>query len=224
MCTVTYIPTPQGCIITSNRDEKIARERASVPKKYLINGSNIIFPKDSKAGGTWIAHTEDKIIVLLNGAQEQHISKPNYRKSRGLIVLDLIAAKNTLAYWEHIDLTTIEPFTIVLCETNRLMQLQWNELTKNTTEFDAKQSHIWSSSTLYSKEIRTQRQEWFRDFIKSKNYPTPKETLDFHEFTASDNKEFGLQINRNNLLKTVSITQCVVNQGEIKMEYIDLFE
>ena len=224
MCTVTYIPTPEGCIITSNRDEKITRERALSPQEYLIEGKKIIFPKDPKAGGTWVAHSETKIIVLLNGAQEKHIPKSKYRKSRGLVVLDLMTAENTFDYWKTIDLTDIEPFTIVLIENNKLTQLQWNEVEKSTTEFDAKQFHIWSSSTLYSKEIREQRKEWFQNFIKVKTNPTPKEILDFHQFTESENKEFGLQINRNDVLKTISITQCKVTNDTIKMEYLDLFE
>ena len=224
MCTVTYIPTPEGCIITSNRDEKITRERALSPQEYLIDGKKIIFPKDPKAGGSWVAHNESKIIVLLNGAQERHIPKPNYRKSRGLIVLDLMTAENTFDYWEKIDLTDIEPFTIVSFENNKLIQLQWNEAEKSTTEFDAKQFHIWSSSTLYSKEIREQRKEWFQDFIKRKNSPTPEEILHFHQFTESENKEFGLQINRNDVLKTISITQCKVTNDSIEMVYLDLFE
>ena len=224
MCTVTYIPTPEGCIITSNRDEKITRERALSPQEYLIDGKKIIFPKDPKAGGTWVAHSETKIIVLLNGAREKHIPKPHYRKSRGLIVLDLMTAKKTIDYWGKIDLSDIEPFTIVLIENNKLTQLQWNEVEKSTTEFDAKQFHIWSSSTLYSKEIRVQRKEWFQDFIKSKNAPTPEEILHFHQFTESENKEFGLQINRNDVLKTISITQCKVKNDIIQMKYLDLFE
>ena len=224
MCTVTYIPTPEGCIITSNRDEKITRERALSPQEYLIDGKKIIFPKDPKAGGTWVAHSETKIIVLLNGAREKHIPKPHYRKSRGLIVLDLMTAKKTIDYWGKIDLSDIEPFTIVLIENNKLRQLQWNEVEKSTTEFDEKQFHIWSSSTLYSKEIREQRKEWFQDFIKSKNAPTPEEILHFHQFTESENKEFGLQINRNDVLKTISITQCKVKNDIIQMKYLDLFE
>ena len=42
---------------------------------------------------------------------------------------------------------------------------------------------------------------WFTDFSKTKPNPTATEILDFHQFTESENKEFGLQINRNNTLK-----------------------
>ena len=224
MCTVTYIPTKEGCIITSNRDEKITRERALPPTEYYIEEKKIIFPKDPKAGGTWIAHSETKIVVLLNGAQEKHIPKSNYRKSRGLVVLELISVENSLQYWESVDLTDIEPFTIILFENNKLVQLQWNEVEKTEEVIDEKQFHIWSSSTLYFKEIREQRKTWFHYFMQSKSNPTGEEILHFHQFTESENKDFGLQINRNNVLKTISITQCQVTQNNIEMRYLDLFE
>ena len=224
MCTVTYIPTKEGCIITSNRDEKITRERALPPSEYHIEGKKITFPKDPKAGGTWIAHSETKIVVLLNGAQEKHIPKSNYRKSRGLIVLELISVENSLQYWESVDLTDIEPFTIVLFENNKLLQLQWNEIEKSKEEKDENQFHIWSSSTLYFKEIREQRKIWFANFIKENYNPSSEEILHFHQFTESENKEFGLQINRNDVLKTISITQCKVKNDIIQMKYLDLFE
>lgn len=224
MCTVTYIPTKEGCIITSNRDEKITRERALLPTEYYMEGKKITFPKDPKAGGTWIAHSETKIVVLLNGAEEKHFQKPNYRKSRGLVVLELISTENSLKYWQSIDLTDIEPFTIVLFENNKLLQLQWNEIEKSEEEKDENQFHIWSSSTLYSKEIREQRKIWFANFIKENYNPSSDEILHFHQFTESENKEYGLQINRNDTLKTISITQCQVTQDNIEMRYLDLFE
>ncbi|UGS22872.1 NRDE family protein [Flavobacterium channae] len=224
MCTVTYIPTSEGCIITSNRDEKTTRKRAIPPQEYTIEGKKITFPKDPNAGGTWIAHDLNKIIVLLNGAQEKHISKNNYRKSRGLIVLELMISDTTLDHWNTIDLTDIEPFTIVCFENNNLIQLQWNEVEKTQQVFDAEKPHIWSSSTLYSKEIRLQRENWFHSFMVNKANPSPDEILHFHQFTEAKNKEFGLQINRDNLLKTISITQCQFYDNSIKMNYLDLLD
>ena len=223
MCTVTYIPTTNGCIITSNRDEKITRERALLPKEYLIEGKKIIFPKDPKAGGTWMAHNNSKIIVLLNGAKENHIAKGDYKKSRGVIVIELMTSENTLNHWKTIDLKAIEPFTIVLYENKKLLQLQWNEIEKREELLDKNQSHIWSSSTLFSQEIRDQRKKWLNNFLKTKNTPTTKEILHFHQFTETENKEYGLQINRNNKLKTVSITQCWIANSKIEMTYLDLF-
>lgn len=224
MCTVSFVPLKDSYCITSNRDESIKREKAIPPTKYLINNKEIFFPKDPKAGGTWIAHNNKSCIVLLNGAKEKHIHKKKYRKSRGLIVLDLIASLDPIKEWKLINLDNIEPFTIVLFTDEKLFQLQWNEIEKSTIELDVTKNHIWSSSTLYEKEIREKRTTWFQNFMKTKNEINSKKLLDFHLFTESENKNFGLQIDRNNNLKTISITQCIISINDIIFNYIDLLD
>ncbi len=105
MCTVSFVKANGKIIITSNRDEKIIRPNAIEPKTYQLNNKNVIFPKDNKAGGTWYAIDEhSNVLVLLNGAEEKHILKESYRKSRGLIVLDLIGCESPLEAWKTIDL------------------------------------------------------------------------------------------------------------------------
>lgn len=222
MCTVTYVPLKNGFCITSNRDEQVTRARAIAPKEYSLNNKKIIFPKDLKAGGTWFAKSEEATIVLLNGAIEKHTIKPYYRKSRGLIVLDLIGSNDIINTWEKIDLENIEPFTLVLFYINQLYQLQWDETKKTTITLNNDQNYIWSSSTLYKKEIRELRAEWFYDFLKKNKNITSKELLNFHQFTENQNQDFGLQINRNNSLKTISITQSVNINNETTIHYIDL--
>ncbi|HWZ21081.1 MAG TPA: NRDE family protein, partial [Cytophagaceae bacterium] len=87
MCTVTYLPKPNGeYILTSSRDEKIVRPAAAVPQCYTIGGKSIVFPKDPTAGGSWIAYAGEKTVCLLNGGFKKHISNPPYKKSRGLVV------------------------------------------------------------------------------------------------------------------------------------------
>src|SRR6478672_10980817 len=123
MCTVSFVNANGKIIITSNRDEKTLRPGAIEPKNYLINNRKIIFPKDKKAGGTWYAVNENStILVLLNGAEERHQLKSHYRKSRGLIVLDLISSKSVVQTWKFIGLENIEPFTLVVFEDERLYQ------------------------------------------------------------------------------------------------------
>ena len=224
MCTVSFVPIKDGYCITSNRDEIITRERAIYPKKYIINNKEVYFPKDPKAGGTWFAHDTKNCVVLLNGAQDKHISKEKYRKSRGLIVTQLIASQNPINEWYLVDLKDIEPFTVVLFFNEKLFQLQWNELEKSSIELDVTKSHFWSSSTLYEKIIREERANWFNDFMSSENLNSQK-LLDFHQYTENNNAFYGLQINRDGLLKTVSITQAVIsNDKDIQLTYIDLLD
>ena len=223
MCTVSFVNANGKIIITSNRDEKIIRPNAIEPKTYQLNNKNVIFPKDNKAGGTWYAIDEhSNVLVLLNGAEEKHILKDNYRKSRGLIVLDLIGSESPLEAWKTIDLNNIEPFTLVLFENQNLYQLRWNESEKSILELDTNQSHIWSSSTLYSKEIRAKRAKWFFTFLDTQPEVNQEELFNFHRYTEEDNSEHGLVINRNDVLKTLSITQTIIEQNKVSIHYNDL--
>lgn len=223
MCTVSFVPTSEGIVITSNRDEKAIRLRAIPPQNYTINGKNIIFPKDPKAGGTWYAITADgTVLVLLNGAAEKHEEQLHYRKSRGLIVLDIISSASPKDSWKQIDLENIAPFTLVLFQNQQLFQLRWNGFEKETTVLPVTEKHIWSSSTLYPAAIRDQRSDWFYRFLEQNPNALATEMLHFHRNTESQNSQNGLVINRENGLKTMSITQSVIQQNKVAILHCDL--
>ncbi len=233
MCTVSFVQSNGKIIITSNRDEKVIRPNAIEPKNYLINNKNIIFPKDQKAGGTWYAIDEhSNVAVLLNGANEKHVVAENYKKSRGLIVLEIIGSQSPYQEWKTIDLNNIEPFTLVLFENHNLYQLRWNGVDKEVVKLDPSQNYIWSSSTLYSKEIREKRANWFAAFLDTtrgedelsvaKPEVDASELFNFHRYTEEKNAEHGLVINRNDVLKTLSITQTVIDKNKVEIFHHDL--
>jgi uncharacterized protein with NRDE domain len=223
MCTVSFVCSNDTIIITSNRDEKIIRPSAIPPKNYTLNGKNIIYPKDSKAGGTWYVVDENgTVLVLLNGADEKHQVQLPYRKSRGLIVLEMISSASPKEFWNEIDLENIEPFTLVLFQDKKLFQLRWNEVEKSTVDLEIDKKYIWSSSTLYPKAIREQRSSWFYAFLEANPEITEADMLHFHHYTETDNHEHGLVINRNNELKTLSITQSVIEKNKVIIHHLDL--
>lgn len=223
MCTLTFVALKNKFIITHNRDEQTLRPSAIAPQKYVVNNKNILFPKDSKAGGTWFTVSEKgTVLVLLNGAEEKHEQQADYRKSRGLIVLDLITATEVNSEWDSIDLENIEPFTTLLFEDTKLYHLQWNGNEKLKMLLDSNSPYIWSSATLYSKQIRDQRRQWFAEFLEQTNNVDENTLLAFHQNTQSNDNTNGLIINRNNLLKTLSITQSVIENGTTVTRYVDL--
>ncbi|MFT7351848.1 MAG: hypothetical protein ACI9XR_001608 [Flavobacterium sp.] len=223
MCTVSFVKSQNKIVITSNRDEKVFRPNAIAPQSYTINSKKVFFPKDPKAGGTWYAVSENgTIVVLLNGADEKHHTKPSYSRSRGLIVLDIVSADSAKDAWELIDLQDIEPFTLVVYQNQLLYQFRWNEIEKSIIKLDLNKPHIWSSSTLYSKEIRQERSDWFFEFMKSNSEITPDKLLNFHQHTKEENSQNGLVINRDNDMKTLSITQSVILNDEVILSHLDL--
>ncbi len=222
MCTVSFVFSNGKAILTHNRDEKTARLTAIKPQQYCVNNRNIYFPKDQKTGGTWFAVSENGVVlVLLNGAEEKHQLKSSYRKSRGLIVLDLISSNSAILEWNTIDLCGIEPFTIVLFQESKLYQFRWNEIEKSTLNLDRNQEYIWSSTTLYPKKIQEYRKELFQNFIASTKI-SAKKLFQFHRHTNKEDLENGLVINRKNEMKTLSITQTVIQEKKVILSYHDL--
>ncbi len=225
MCTVSFVNNNGVVIITSNRDEKVIRPGALAPRNYGLNGKNIMYPKDQKAGGTWFAVDENGIVlVLLNGGIKKHDPLFLYRKSRGLIVLDIISNASPKDFWNEINLEDIEPFTLVLYQKEELYELIWDGITKWKTLLDVAKNHIWSSVTLYSEEIRKKRSNCFFNFLKDRNEISALDMLHFHRNTQNDDSENGLIINRENALKTLSVTQVVIKQNKGTMKYFDLIK
>lgn len=225
MCTVTLIPTStsdKGFILTSNRDEAAGRQ-AIEPRFYTEKGVKMLYPKDKEAGGTWIGISEHKrLICLLNGEFENHIRNTFYRLSRGLVVKDLLAAENIDEAISHCDLDKIEAFTIILVDWKarlRFVELVWDGKKKHLKELELK-SHLWSSSPLYTKDMKQQRANWFFDF-QNKNELIPENLLRFHQFAGVGNKNIDLVMDRG-FVKTQSITQIVNFVEETRMTYKDL--
>lgn len=224
MCTVSFVNTGAQVILTSNRDESTVRPISLPPEVHIVNRKKIVFPKDRLYGGSWFTmDTNGTTAVLLNGAREKHIPKGNYRKSRGLILLEIISAVSPVKHWATMNLKNIEPFSVLLFTAPDLFLLRWDGVGKETSALEAEKLHILSSSTLYTKEKQKQREQWFHHFTAQNKELTPEKLLDFHQYTEEGNKETGLVINRGNLLRTLSITQSIIGKDMTCMNYLQLF-
>jgi hypothetical protein len=224
MCTVSFVRANNAVIITSNRDEHIGRENAAAPAIQILPDKNIIFPKDARAGGTWFAAADNgTVAVLLNGALKKHIPKPPYRKSRGLILLEIIESDQPLLFFTELNLDNIEPFTVVLYQPGLLHELRWDGTNKYQKQADISTNHIWSSSTLYTDEIIEQRENLFQQFIQ---VPAAITADRIHEFHAGNNgdEENGFIINRQTGMKTLSITQAIINSNAVNFLHTDLLQ
>lgn len=225
MCTVTFIPVNNKYYITSNRDEKIARKTAMLPQIYESSDAKILYPKDGAAGGTWIAlHENGNAMVLLNGGFEKHISQPPYRKSRGIVFLEIFNTASPLKKFLTTSLLNIEPFTLIILEANNLYECRWDSNKKHTLQLQTTQSYIWSSATLYNNDIIAKRNEWFAAWRQTNPFPSLQNILHFHQFTGDGDAKNDLCMNRNNAMLTVSITAIELRESKGIMHYSDLIE
>jgi uncharacterized protein with NRDE domain len=226
MCTVTFVPQKNGFCLTSNRDEKVFRNTIP-PKSYTLKDDIVLYmPKDQKAGGTWIAMNENgRVACLLNGAFEKHEKQNMYLKSRGVILVESFEYKSINLFCSKIDLNEIEPFTLLLIDSHQdleFIELRWDGKQKHIKLINVNESHIWSSATLYSEEIRNKRAKLFQSWMLKSNQYSPSLILDFHNRKHGLSVSDDLLMEGNNGLKTVSITQLIKSENQIVMDYYDL--
>jgi len=225
MCTVTFIPSGDKLYITSNRDEKHGRSSALPPAVYPFASGNLLYPKDRDAGGTWIAaHENGHAIVLLNGGFVRHTPQPPYRKSRGLVLLELIDSVNPVKQFQTVPLQQIEPFTAVIWSNGQLHECRWDGAQKHHTRLRIAEPHIWSSATLYDECVVAKRKSWFDAWLQSckTELPAPEDILHFHQFTGDGDSHNDLRMNRNGQVFTVSVTLLELSADVTNMHYLDL--
>lgn len=223
MCTVTYLPVNNGFIITSNRDESVMRKPAEPPAVIKVEDTEVLFPRDGEAGGTWFATAKNgRTVCLLNGAFHPHKRQPPYRKSRGLVVLDFFAIETVGEFIKNYELDGIEPFTLVVAEYNRLYELRWDGNQKYYKELDNAIPHIRSSATLYTEEVIALREQWFAKWLVENKSYQPESILKFHLFAGAGDEGTKIRMSRAGIVKTVSITCVSVIGNAVNMWYSNL--
>jgi hypothetical protein len=223
MCTVTYIPKGDNeFILTQNRDESPTRSAHNL-LKINKNGKEVLFPRDSGAGGTWIAVSDsNQLVSILNGAFAKHNHQPPYRKSRGIMALEFFDYSNAEQFLQSYDFEGMEPFTMVIFDDGKLFDFRWDERYKFIEELDANELHIWASSTLYTKEAKMKRRIWFETWKKDRTDFSQSAILDFHRTAGDGDPENDLVMNRSNMVRTTSVTSIIKSNSTFEMYYSDL--
>ncbi len=224
MCTVTltYLSSEKGFILTSSRDEAPNRKTLS-PKTYFEEGVKMVFPKDAVAGGTWLGISEQKrVICLLNGAFEKHDRNPPYRLSRGVVVKHLLAVDDFDKAIEEYELHNVEPFTTIVVEWRQkleFLEFVWDGAKKFLKKLPLT-SHIWSSSPLYSEEMKRQREQWFHEF-RQNNQINSQKLKEFHFSAGVGDPQIDVRMDRG-FVKTQSVSQVELSEEKIDFFYMDL--
>lgn len=225
MCTVTFLPKgQQSYILTSNRDE--TPQRAALhPAGYAVYQKELFFPKEPLAGGTWIVTDKKRFtLCLLNGGFVLHKRNPPYRISRGQMVLDFFKYDSVSDYLDQYDFEGIEPFTLVLVDASdklHLTELVWDGEKAHIQTLNTAKAHIWSSATLYPKEIASQRRKWFQEWLEEHSDFQQADIIDFHKYGGRGDLWNNFIMKRGDNLQTVSITS-IEKKEAFSMSYEDL--
>lgn len=228
MCTVTYLPYREGFVLTHNRDEAPARSTPHI-KRGRAGAQTLLFPQDSKAGGTWIATARNgRTACLLNGAFLKHKHQPPYRRSRGLILLDFFADPDPDAFLHNCDLDGIEPFTLLFFAPGRVVEFRWDGAQRHLLELDPAGAHFWCSATLYPPDMQEKREAVFRRWLAEGRPQStrrlPADILYLHRTGSVGDPENDYVMDRSGRVQTVSITQIVQSDKGARMRYDTISE
>lgn len=225
MCTVTYLPRPQSdFLLTHNRDEKASRGIAQWPTVLNFSNQAVLCPVDADAGGTWIACSHHFTLCLLNGGFEKHISTPPYRHSRGKVIIDFYQYNSVAQFLSLYDTRQLEPFTLIIIEHEMkvINQCVFDGHAWHHTILDEKQAHIWSSTTLYTKDTILRRKNQFAVFLKQEQIEK-EDIIAFHTNQHPLTQHQAILIPQHGELRTVSLT-AIVKSDRIAMSYYDFIQ
>ncbi|MBZ0206596.1 MAG: NRDE family protein [Flavobacteriales bacterium] len=224
MCTVSYAPIQGGGhVVTSNRDERTVRAGAPA-SQWRSNGVELLAPKDALTGTSWIATSAlGRTVCLLNGSEGTMRFADEPSRSRGTVLLEVATTTHLQHQLRTIDLFGAHPFTLICAEQDSLRMLQWNGHTRSLSELDHTRSHVWSSTTLYDRNVREQRAYHFNDMLSRVVHPNPGDLWNFHARPHLDDERQAVIMERGNDLRTVSITQAILNPfTNAVMRHLDL--
>lgn len=223
MCTVSYLPLKSGgYILTSNRDEAPRRNAVDI-QRIQVENHTLLFPKDPEAGGSWFCVSDQhRAACLLNGAYIPYIAGAHFTHSRGKVLLDVMSITDINLFAEEYDLTSTAPFTLVLIDNTELHELIWDGESVVTRTLDPGTPAFWSSVTLYPEDVRVWRRSLFQQWLAAQEQFTQDAIMQFHRYGSSEDGWNGFVMNRQERVKTLSITSVQKSDHRFTLQHTDL--
>lgn len=130
MCTVTFIPRPNGYGLAMNRDESRDRIRARRPVARRTESCCAVFPSEPK-GGTWIGLNDCGVTFALINWYSIPVRVQGVPVSRGEIIPRLIragTAEEAAGHSTSISLNRTNPFRVVgiFPASSEVLEWRWD--------------------------------------------------------------------------------------------------
>lgn len=219
MCTVSWVPGPEGYTLFFNRDERLSRSPAEAPRVRELMGVRYLSPLDGDFGGTWLAANEFGLALgILNRYRVQGYEPPPHPRSRGFIVLDLVGhatAPDAVAALERQDLDAVQPFTLVALEPGQPARLAAWDGRSLTAATHRAPGLLLTSSSVTEPEVAANRRALFAalDLI------TPEALLALHRSHQPERGRRSICMHREEA-ETQSLSEVSVTAGEVRLSHI----
>lgn len=227
MCTVSVVPVPApgaGLRVAFNRDESPARPTALPPVEKRFRGRRALLPIDPRGAGTWIAATDDGIVLaLLNRNPPGPGPAPRGRAgrpSRGGIIPALLAAETfegMIGRALAIDPREYPPFRILLVRAGAGVVVDHHPGRMRARRFDPSTPRMLASSGLGDlRATRTRRALFTRLIARSPSLLSAQAA--FHRSARPDRPHLGVCV-EGTRARTVSHTLIDLGPRATRMIY-----
>jgi len=210
MCTVTVVPHETGIRVMCNRDERRSRPAALPPQVHDLGERLAAFPVDPRGGGSWVGINDAGVVVtLLNVSGPSHGSSKEPRRSRGLIVrevlrcgslsdvLDTVASLDA-SLFEMFRLVVMHRFTAVDATSDGVRTAIRRQITVDTPL-------LFTSSSLGDALVEAPRKQLFRRMVVERRSGWLRGQARFHRHQWPSRPEISVCMERDDAL-TVSRT------------------
>jgi hypothetical protein len=220
MCTVSVVPTADGCRMVCNRDERRTRPIARPPQLRRIGKSRATYPQDPVSGGTWIGVNDSELVVaLLNRTSTPGVVRQAPR-SRGSIVPGLLACASmdrAVKAAEMLDNRIFEPFRLVVVQRATVAVITCDSTRTSTEAFPLVLPVMFTSSSLGDALVEPPRSGLFEQLVLAGD-DWLRGQFRFHRHRWPERPQISIHMAREDAA-TVSRTTIDVTPGRIDLEY-----
>jgi hypothetical protein len=223
MCTVSFLPLPEGYALLMNRDEQRTRAQGLPPTLEDREGRRILSPSEP-GGGTWVAVNDAGTSWALINWYSIPKRPRSHPMSRGAVVRGVAASlgpAKTESLLESFPLDQMNPFRLIgiFPADRQVHEWRWNNDAMVAISHPWRVGH-WISSGFDEPQAERVRGTTFRDHPVADG-DNPLEWLrGMHRSHLPQSGPFSICMHRDDAV-TVSHSEIRVTRSEATMTYQD---
>jgi transport and Golgi organization protein 2 len=221
MCTISFLPRPEGFYLAMNRDEKRDRLAGLAPTVVELESHRAVFPSEP-TGGTWISANDTGIcLALINWHRIEREPKEGIL-SRGKVVREL-AGKSTVdelaAAVNQLPIRRLRPFRLIAIVPGErhVVEWRWNLQRLAIRKHEWRRQH-WFSSGFEERRAEVERQRVCDAASNEQSVESLSWLRRLHRSHAPKQGPFAICMHRSDAA-TVSYTEISVTQNSASMRY-----
>jgi hypothetical protein len=221
MCTISFIPNPQGFYLGMNRDELLLRAVALPPEMHRTESRTSVYPREP-SGGTWIGVNDLGLCLALINWHLIPAQREIRVISRGLVVKALLAAENIAQSYSALaalPLRQMPPFRLVAIASRdrSLAEFRWNQHQLRVIKPLWTAQH-WFSSGFDEAMVQAKRAEICQDEWQKSDAGSLPWLRRLHQSHLPQPSVLSICMHSENAA-TVSYTEIVLETGLAVMRY-----